>query len=84
LPFGGVIQQIVPESKSYWPPRVVPPNGASATAPFFLEYPTGFTSYSITPLHVNPVPYLGFFPRFCKPQSSTASMSAGDFSFALA
>ncbi|MBN8248466.1 MAG: sulfatase-like hydrolase/transferase, partial [Verrucomicrobia bacterium] len=28
LPFGGVIRQTAPDSKAYWPPRVVPPKGA--------------------------------------------------------
>src|SRR5436190_7042006 len=28
LPFGGVIKEAATDSKSYWPPRVVPPKGA--------------------------------------------------------
>ncbi len=28
VPFGGVIKETAPESKPYWPPRVVPPKGA--------------------------------------------------------
>jgi arylsulfatase len=28
LPFGGVIKESAPDSKPYWPPRVVPPKGA--------------------------------------------------------
>ncbi len=28
LPFGGVIKETAADSKSYWPPRVVPPKGA--------------------------------------------------------
>ncbi len=28
MPFGGVIKQAATDSKSYWPPRVVPPKGA--------------------------------------------------------
>src|SRR5207237_8055624 len=28
MPFGGVIKEAATDSKSYWPPRVVPPKGA--------------------------------------------------------
>jgi arylsulfatase A-like enzyme len=28
LPFGGVLKESAPDSKPYWPPRVVPPKGA--------------------------------------------------------
>jgi arylsulfatase len=28
MPFGGVIKEAAPDSKPYWPPRVVPPKGA--------------------------------------------------------